>query len=289
MVQNALKDQRHAAEAERMVQNALKDLTDWFTMEVIAEGARVVIQINDKKVVDYRLPAGYRKRGHLALQHYTPQTVVEFSRIEVKELPGERANEDKGFVALFNGKDLTGWKTHLRQPGNWRVEKGVLIGSGPATSHLYTKRRAYKNFHLRVEARINAGGNSGVLFRAGFGPVFPAENPLGYEAQIANSKPGDPAQTGSLYAVTGRPGSGGPVVSVHESLVRSGEWFTQEVIAEGNHIVIKVNGKTTADYTDEKRCFTSGHIALQQHNAQTVAEFRKIEIKELPPTERRGR
>ena len=67
-----------------------------------------------------------------------------------------------------------------------------------------------------------------------------------------------------------------------KSPVPPGEWFTQEVIAEGNHIIIKVNGKTTADYTDDKRLFTRGHLALQQHNPQTVAEFRKIEIKELP-------
>jgi DNA-binding beta-propeller fold protein YncE len=62
-------------------------------MEVIAEGAHIVIRINDKTVVDHRLPAGYRKRGHLALQHWTPQTVVEFSRIEVKELSAARPDE----------------------------------------------------------------------------------------------------------------------------------------------------------------------------------------------------
>jgi hypothetical protein len=73
--------------AHKMVMDALKDQTDWFTMEVIAEGAHIVIRINGRTVVDYGLPAGYRKRGHLALQHWTPKTVVEFSKIEVKELP----------------------------------------------------------------------------------------------------------------------------------------------------------------------------------------------------------
>ena len=43
----------------------------------------------------------------------------------------------------------------------------------------------------------------------------------------------------------------------------------------------QVNGKTTADYTDDNRLFSSGHIALQQLDPSTVAEFRKIEIKEL--------
>ena len=74
------------------------------------------------------------------------------------------------------------------------------------------------------------------------------------------------------------------MVGLSESPVRAGEWFTLEVIAEENHIVLKVNGKLTADYTDEKRAFRSGHIALQQFNSHTVAEFRKIEIKELSAT-----
>ncbi len=41
-----------------------------------------------------------------------------------------------GFQLLFNGKDLTGWKTHPKQPGDWRVEDGILVGSGrlPASS-----------------------------------------------------------------------------------------------------------------------------------------------------------
>ena len=71
------------------------------------------------------------------------------------------------------------------------------------------------------------------------------------------------------------------MVARRESPVPPGQWFTLEVIAQGNHIVIRVNGKTTADYTDEKRPYSSGHIALQQHDPETVAEFRKIEIKEL--------
>ncbi len=55
-----------------------------------------------------------------------------------------------------------------------------------------------------------------------------------------------------------------------------------EIVARGNHLVIKVNGTTTADYTDKKQPLTSGHIALQQNGQKVVVEIRKIEIKELP-------
>jgi hypothetical protein len=133
---------------------------------------------------------------------------------------------------------------------------------------------------LRVEARINDGGNSGLFFRAPFGPIWPESDPsvpLGYEAQI-NSTHGDPNKTGSLYDAPE-----GAIVSVTESPVPPGKWFTQEVIVQGNRIIIKINGKTLTDYTDEKKRYKSGHLALQQHNPQTVVEFRKIEIQELKP------
>ncbi|HEV8002331.1 MAG TPA: SUMF1/EgtB/PvdO family nonheme iron enzyme, partial [Planctomycetaceae bacterium] len=191
-----------------------------------------------------------------------------------------------GFVPLFNGRDPTGWKTDRSQPGNWRVEKGVLIGSGAVKgqpyiserSHLYTERGDFKNFHLRVEARINDGGNSGLYFRSTSGPARPADQPrfpYGYEAQI-DSTAVDPNRTGSLYA------GGELVVGVADTPVPPGQWFKEEVIAEGNRIVVKVNGQTTAVYRDQKEISASGHIALQQNNPKTIAEFRKIEIKELP-------
>jgi hypothetical protein len=186
------------------------------------------------------------------------------------------------FVPLFRGIDLTGWKTDPRLPGNWRVEHGVLVGSGPAAvSHLYTERGDYRDFHLRVEARINGGGNSGVFFRAPLGPRWPARDPrypLGYEAQIYTRGDARQPKTGSLF-VDDR----GAQVIMRESPAPARQWFTMEVIAEGNHIVIKVNGQTTADYTETKRPLTGGHLALQQLGPATVVEFRNIEIKELPP------
>jgi hypothetical protein len=174
------------------------------------------------------------------------------------------------WVQLFNGKDLTGWKVYPSGRGNWKVVDGVLVGSGEA-SHLFSERGDYTNFRYRVEAMINDGGNSGQYFRTQFQPGFPKY----YEAQI-NSTHRDPVRTGSLY--------GFPDCLVKEMLVKPDEWFTQEVLADGNHIVIKVNGKTTVDthVTDPKKLFLKGHFALQQHDPGTVVKFRKIEVMELP-------
>jgi hypothetical protein len=179
-------------------------------------------------------------------------------------------DKDNGWVQLFNGKDLTGWKVYPKGTGTWKVEDGAIVGSGRA-SHLFSERGDYENFHYRVEAMINDKGNSGQYFRTAFGPGFPK----GYEAQI-NATHVDRIRTGSLYL----PGVK-QVLILDKAPHKPNEWFTQEVIARGNHIIIKVNGKTTVDYVDPKNRYTKGHFAIQQHDPGSVVKVRKIEVKEL--------
>ena len=150
---------------------------------------------------------------------------------------GEDKKDDKDWKPLFNGKDLTGWKLPAdtntqafsevmpvekdgkvvayegklkdgKQVPLWRVEDGILIGSGPA-SHLFSERGDYTNFRYRVEAMINDHGNSGQYFRTKFGGGFPQ----GYEAQI-NATHGDKIRTGSLYPSFGLSGNFQPVRSL---------------------------------------------------------------------------
>ncbi len=184
--------------------------------------------------------------------------------------------KDTGWVQLFNGKDLTGWKTHPKNPGTWRVEEGILVSSGKATSHLFSARDDYENFHYRIEAKISDKGNSGQYFRTQFGPGYPK----GYEAQINSTFP-DEYKTGSLYGL----------VKIKAMLVKPDTWFTQEVIAVGNHLQIFVNGKKTVDFVDKKNTYTRGHFALQQHGPakggpESVLHVKKIEVKELPASKK---
>jgi hypothetical protein len=198
-----------------------------------------------------------------------------------REKPKERPNAD-GWVQLFNGKDLTGWKTHPADKAMWEVKDGAIVGTGPA-GHLFSERGDYENFHLKFEVKINDKGNSGQYFRATFAKGFPP----GYEAQI-NSTHGDKVRTGSLYA-DGRDkytAEEKKKMLVFEQLVKPDTWFTQEVIAVGNHIVIKVNGKTTVDFVDEKNRYAKGHFAIQQHNQGSEVTVRKVEVKELPATKK---
>jgi hypothetical protein len=190
----------------------------------------------------------------------------------------EKKDDDKGWAQLFNGKDLTGWKTHPKDKANWEVKDGTIVGTGPV-GHLFSERGDYENFQYRVEAMINDKGNSGQYFRATFHDGFPP----GYEAQI-NATHGDKIRTGSLYP-DGKDkytAAERTKMIVLEQLHKPDEWFTQEVTAVGNHIIIKVNGKTTVDFVDEKNRHMKGHFALQQHDPRTVVKFRKIEVKELP-------
>ena len=196
---------------------------------------------------------------------------------------GDKKGDEKGkWVVLFNGKNLDGWKTHPDDKAKWEVKDGAIVGTGTA-GHLFSERGDYENFRFRVEAKINDKGNSGQYFRATFAKAFPP----GYEAQI-NSTHGDKVRTGSLYP-DGRDGYTAEekkMTLVFEKLVEPDTWFTQEVIAEGNHIVIKVNGKTTVDFTDTKNRHTKGHFAIQQHDPGGVIMIRKAEVMELPPTKR---
>lgn len=181
-----------------------------------------------------------------------------------------------GWVQLFNGNDLQGWKKHPSDKAKWEVVDGALVGRGPS-GHLFSERGDYANFHFRIEARINDKGNSGQYFRATYAKGFPP----GYEAQI-NANSGDPVRTGSLYPDQLASDDERKATIVRDQLVKPDEWFTQEVIAVGNRIVIKLNGMTTVDFVDVRKRHARGHFAIQQHHEGSVVSVRKAEVKELP-------
>jgi hypothetical protein len=219
-------------------------------------------------------------------------------------LRADDKDDKEGWVQLFNGKDLTGWKIHPtpnkeiteitekkvdgkvvafegtvkgKKVPLWRVEDGTIVGGGPST-HLFSERDDYADFVYRVEARINDHGNSGQYFRTAFGPGFPT----GYEAQI-NATHGDPVKTGSLYPDprTTLKDHKDKITVMNTAAHKPDEWFAQEVTAVGPKITIKVNGKTTVDWEDPEYRYKKGHFALQAHDPGSIMTFRKVEVKEL--------
>lgn len=172
------------------------------------------------------------------------------------------AQED--WIVMFNGKNLDGWKANER-PENWTVEDGAIVGRGER-SHLFYMKEQCEDCEFVAEVKINDKGNSGMYFRAEFGPGWPK----GYEAQV-NSTHTDWKRTGSLYNF----------VNIKEQLVPPDTWFTQHIIARGNHIIIKVNDKVVVDFVDEKNTYQKGYLALQQHDPGSVVRYRNLRMRHL--------
>lgn len=193
--------------------------------------------------------------------------------------PWAAGASDPGYDDLFDGKSLAGWKVGENE-SSWKVVDGAIVAHGPR-SHLFyvgndpSKPQEFKNFRLFAEVRTKPKANSGIYFHTKYQDKgWPAQ---GHEAQVNNSA-GDPVRTGSLYNV----------VKNLEAPAKDDEWFTEEVIVQGNHIVIKVNGKTIVDHvekTDEikdGRKLSSGTFALQAHDPESEVHYRAIRVMRLP-------
>lgn len=179
------------------------------------------------------------------------------------------AGADKGgkWIKMFDGKTLKNWKT-ADNPESWTVHEGTLQGKGPR-SHLFYMKEECENCEFEAEIKLAHGSNSGMYFRTAFGPGFPK----GYESQVNNTHT-DPVRTGSLYNF----------VPVKEQLIQDDTWWKQTIIADGNHIIIKVNDKVVVDFKDEKNTYTKGYLALQQHDPKSVVQYRNLRMRKLPAT-----
>ncbi len=218
---------------------------------------------------------GDRWRVRVTLEQFDDLVATVRSTSSLDQPEGE-------WTPLFNGQDLKGWKTYDNLPGNWSVKDNSIVSEGPY-SFLLTDRDDFADFHLRAEVRINGKGDSGILVRCPYEQVvYPKSVGVkGYEAQI-QSVTSSAMNTGAL-AVVHHDGNWKLVKPATEGLTPAEQWFTLEIIARGNRIVVGVNGQITADYTDADASLAKGHIALQQANANTVVQFRKIEVREYTP------
>lgn len=164
-------------------------------------------------------------------------------------------------IALFNGKDLTGWSVFKVGKNAWTVENGVLINNVPPhvegqtrerTANIRTDRE-FEDFNLKLEVSVPAGSNSGVYLRGI------------YEIQVQDSlgKPLDPHNMGALYSrIT-------PSMSAEKP---AGEWQTLDMTLVDRHVTVVLNGKKIIDNQPAMGCtggamwsdeFRPGPIYLQ--------------------------
>jgi hypothetical protein len=137
-------------------------------------------------------------------------------------------------IALFNGKDLTGWKTFGSKDNGWKVADGILSnvalqepGQHKSYANLRTERE-FEDFNITLEFRVPEDGNSGVYLRGI------------YEVQVANSfgRKNDPHNCGALYSR----------IMPSENVSKApGEWQTFDITLVDRHLTVIHNGKKTID------------------------------------------
>ena len=211
----------------------------------------------------------------------------------------ETDKAEEGFIELFNGKDLEGWTPSNENPGSYSVKNGTLIVKG-GKSHLFysgpVKGAKFKDFELKARVKTTAGSNGGIYFHTAIqGEGWPSQ---GYECQV-NSTHKDPKKTGSLYGVKNivvlaegqEPPKGGDSEVREKAPSTDGEWFDYHITVKGKHIVIKVNGETTVDYTEPEggpaaegspgRKLSEGTFGIQAHDPDSETHYERFAVKPL--------
>ena len=212
------------------------------------------------------------------------------------------AADSDGWISMFNGTDLSGWKSNEEVPGSFTVSDGTLKVSGGRAHIFFTGADGaakFKNFEFKAKVKTTAGSNGGIYFHTQFQEKGWPD--AGYECQV-NSTHTDPKKTGSLYGVINilalQPGQaepqGGTHIKVAAAPSKDDEWFDYVIRVEGKHITLKVNGQTTVEFTEPEgwdpvkelknmpgRKLSEGTIGIQGHDPKSTCFYKDLFIKPL--------
>ena len=293
----------------------LKPVGEWNVEEVIADGPKIRITLNGTIVVDADLdkieqtdkihdlkkhPGLHNTKGHIGFLGHG--SVVEFRNMLIKDLHAGTGAQKKftgdmqvpvGFTALFNGKDLTGWKGLLAGPNDnpikratlsreafekaqaeangdmvahWKAENGALVfdGKGPSIC----TARDYTNFEMLVDWKILPDGDSGIYLRGS-----PQVQIWDYTKH--------PEGSGGLFNNKENPSK--PAICADNPI---GEWNTFRIKMVNERVTVHLNGKLVVDnvvlenYWDRKQpMFPDGQIELQNHG--NTLWFKNVYIREM--------
>jgi len=188
-----------------------------------------------------------------------------------------QATAEKSWVSLFDGKDLSGWKTNGSE--KWVVDDGAILGESTVGKYGYlTTEKTYRDFNLRLRFKCETDGNSGVFTRSRITGESPQTGPdiEGMQVEV------DPTRhTGGIYESGGRGWVALPTPE-GERAIKPRDWNDLEILARGNHFTTRLNGVQIVDFTDPAPKFTEGVIGLQLHTGGGVKiRFKDIYIQEL--------
>lgn len=290
--------------------NGTAKIGEWNDYEITAKGRKIKVVLNGRTIVDADLndvhdpetiekhPGIFRERGHVGFLGHNDY--VEFRNIRIKELPAKEKDNrpPEGFVPLFNGKNLSGWKGLLARPNDnpakraklsaeelsaaqakadermqehWKAEKGEIVFDGKGDS-LCTKRD-YGNFELLVDWKIPPRGDSGIYVRG--------------SPQVQIWEPKSPGQfnppdgSGGLYNNEKNPRH--PLMFADHPV---GEWNRFRIVMVGEKVHVFLNGElvvrdtTLENYWErDKPIYPTGQIELQNHGGSLW--FKNIYVREL--------
>ena len=196
------------------------------------------------------------------------------------------ASEEAGFVPLFDGVSLNGWRAS-ENPASFRVVDGAIACDGPR-SHLFyvgpDGDAAFEDFEAVAEVMTRPGANSGFYFHTAFQETgWPAR---GFEVQVNNSQKrhGDYLElkkTGSLYGIR----------NVYKALAGDDEWFTLRLVVRRPRVEIRVNEALVVDWVEpaapppegspEPNRLGRGTFALQCHDPESRVLYRNLRVRPL--------
>jgi hypothetical protein len=278
----------------------LKPVGEWNKEEISAIGRHIKITLNGTVITDVDLntvtdpailathPGMLRDKGHVGFLGHGP-SALEFRNIFIKDLgrPEKDNQAPKGFKALFNGKDLKGWKGLVADPParakmtpeelkaaqvksdaeafkHWIVNEGVIQYDGK-NNNLCTIKD-YGDFEFLVDWKIGPHGDSGIYLR-GSPQVQIWDNPLGSGGLYNNQKnPSNPTKVAD-----------NPI----------GQWNRFRVLMVGDKVTVFLNNQlvvqnvTMENYWERsKPMYPFGAIELQHHGDSLY--FKNIYVRELP-------
>jgi len=278
---------------------ALRRPGEWNREEIAAIGRRITVKLNGKVIVDADLnqvrdprilaehPGILREKGRIGFLGHG--TTVEFRNLWIKDLstPEQDNRPPRGFTALFNGKDLTGWKglvadppTRAKMPpqelseaqqradermrAHWKVEDGALVFDGRGESLCTAKD--YGDFELVVDWKIKPGGDSGIYLR-GSPQVQIWDRPEGSGGLFNNQKnPNNP---------------------IRKADNPPGEWNRFRILMVGERVTVFLNDHLVVrnvvleNYWErDKPIYPVGQIELQSHGDELW--FKNVYVREIP-------